>query len=419
MPSLLLMGLDIGSTTSSAVVASAAVVTNGVTGKMELARAEVQWRSPMTFTPFLDDMLDEAALRARIEGWIAASGIDPSALAAGGALVTGLAARAANAGAIRSLVAARFPASFVAVADDPHLESWLAFHGNAGALSREDPTAWYLNLDIGGGTTNWALGRAGEVVETGWLVLGARHLRPRLSEFGRRQTREFHEHVVEAYVLAIEALVRGEAIASPECYGDHVLGTVTRREGPLRVTVSGGVGELFYHPPAPGVDFNDLGVELADALRGSAVLAAHGPPRLPETLGRATVHGLALHNVEISGTSVHLSRPELLPLSGLPIVHEALALRHGGCLPLDTDALSLDDLKRVATDLGARVPAHAPLVVILRENRGKVFGAYATQWGSRADTLIVLDEIRVPRARFVSIGRPVHQVVPVSFYGMD
>ncbi len=413
------MGLDIGSTTSSAVVASAAVVTNGVTGRMELARAEVRWRSPITFTPFLENELDELALSARIDGWIAASGTVPAGIAAGGALVTGLAARATNADAIRSLVAARFPESFVAVADDPHLESYLAFHGNAGALSREEPEACYLNIDIGGGTTNWALGRAGEVLQTGWLYLGARHVRPRLSEFGRRQTRQFHEAVVTAYVEALEALVRGEAIASPECYGDHRLDTVVHQEGPLRVTFSGGVAELLYHPPAPGTDFGDLGVDLADALRASAVMAAHRPPRLPETLGHATVHGLALHNVEISGTSVHLSRPDLLPLGGLAIVHEAMALRHGGCLALDTADLSLDELKRVATQLGAKLPPQTRLVVILRENRGKVFGSYATQWGTRADTLVVLDEIRVPRARFVSIGRPVHQVVPVSFYGLD
>lgn len=412
------MGLDIGSTTSSAVVARAEVLKNSVTHRMELAQAEVIWRSPMTFTPFTDSGLDAGALEARIDGWIAASGTSPRDLAAGGALVTGLAARASNAAVIRALVAKRFPESFVAVANDPHLESWLAFHGNCGRLSREDSDAYYLNLDIGGGTTNWALGKSGEVLQTGWLYLGARHILPKASVFGVRQSALFGNRVIEYYVDSLEKLSRGEPVPHPEVYGDEPILPVPVPDGPLRITFSGGVAELYYHPPPPGTDFGDLGVRLAEALRRSVFFQEHAPPRLPETLGRATVQGLALHNVEISGTSVHLSDPAMLPLSALPILGEEMALRRGGCVALDTGALSLEELKRYATDFGARIASNEPLVAILGENRGKVFGAYATDWGSRAPNLVVLDEIRVPQARFVNIGKPKHQVVPVSFYGM-
>src|SRR5205807_3300838 len=89
---------------------------------------------------------------------------------------TGLAARAATAAAAVGLVRRRLGDALVATADDPCLESWLAFLGSCAGLSRAQPDTPVLNLDIGGGTTNLALGRAGEVLRTGCLFVGARHV---------------------------------------------------------------------------------------------------------------------------------------------------------------------------------------------------------------------------------------------------
>ena len=94
---------------------------------------------------------------------------------AGGALVTGLAAQRTNAAEITRLIEARVADSLVATADDPRLESWLAFMGNCHALSRAHPRTPIVNLDIGGGTTNLAWGQDGQVVSTGCLFVGARH----------------------------------------------------------------------------------------------------------------------------------------------------------------------------------------------------------------------------------------------------
>ena len=47
--------------------------------------------------------------------------------------------------------------------------------GNCHALSKSHPTTPILNLDIGGGTTNLALGLDGQVLATGCLFVGARH----------------------------------------------------------------------------------------------------------------------------------------------------------------------------------------------------------------------------------------------------
>src|SRR5205807_7337842 len=89
---------------------------------------------------------------------------------------TGLAARAATAAAAVGLVRRRLGDALVATADDPCLESWLAFLGSCAGLSRAQPDTPVLNLDVGGGTTNLALGKAGEVLRTGCLFVGARHI---------------------------------------------------------------------------------------------------------------------------------------------------------------------------------------------------------------------------------------------------
>jgi len=63
-------------------------------------------------------------------------------------------------------------------------------------------------------------------------------------------------------------------------------------------------------------------------------------------------------------------------------------------------------------------PAH-PVVLLVAENLGKVLGGYITGWRPATVNLLVIDEVEVPSARFVQLGRPRDQVVPVSFYGLQ
>src|SRR5438093_11020154 len=93
MDQLHLLGLDFGSTTSSALVASARVVRNCATGRMELGQPSVIYRSQLTFTPFADNLIDERAIAGHLDRWISESHVDPTTFAAGGVIITGLAAQ--------------------------------------------------------------------------------------------------------------------------------------------------------------------------------------------------------------------------------------------------------------------------------------------------------------------------------------
>src|SRR5260221_123636 len=114
-----LVGLDFGTTTSSAVIARARLHRTA-TGRMALESQEEIFRSELVFTPFLeDDCIDLGAVDHHLNGWLAAGQVQPHELFGGGALLTGLTAQAENARALVALIRNRLGDALVATADDP------------------------------------------------------------------------------------------------------------------------------------------------------------------------------------------------------------------------------------------------------------------------------------------------------------
>jgi ethanolamine utilization protein EutA (predicted chaperonin) len=75
---------------------------------------------------------------------------------------------------------------------------------------------------------------------------------------------------------------------------------------------------------------------------------------------------------------------------------------------------------RIARELEARgFPASQPLVFLVAENLGKAFGQYISQCGALPLKFAVLDEIKIPDAQYVHIGRLHNHVIPVSFHGIQ
>jgi ethanolamine utilization protein EutA len=437
-----LLGLDVGSTTTSALSATARVQRDPVQGRLALHEEVVRHRLGPVLTPLRGEELDLDAVAELLDGWLAEAGLRPQDLFAGGALVTGLAARRANAAGLVELVRARVGDAVVAVASDPVLESWLAFAGAAAPLSRERPDVPVLNLDVGGGTTNPAVGVAGDVRAAGCLHVGARHVRVRpgthevvgATKLGRRLLDDAGGDVgsvVARMMRALEDVVLGREVEPA------LLEVPTEVPPGAIVVLSGGVGELVYAGGAEGPGaFGDLGGELAAAILASDVLGPHVRKHVPEHRGRATVYGVALHATEVSGATVHVD-PGALPLRDLPVVAHldadpsverfdaAIELvartERGGCIQLAAGAA--DGLERIRA-LGERLAGALAtldgrvLVVLVPEDAATALGGYATGWGAVTGELVVLDQV-VPRdAAFVTVGRARHGVVPVAFHGL-
>jgi ethanolamine utilization protein EutA len=68
---------------------------------------------------------------------------------------------------------------------------------------------------------------------------------------------------------------------------------------------------------------------------------------------------------------------------------------------------------------GMAWPEDRPLVLLLDSNCGKALGQCATRWGQLTLPLVVVDELDLPQARWVSLGKERDGVVPVSFHGLE
>lgn len=463
-----MVGLDCGSTTSCLVVARGRLVT-GALGRIAVCDVAETYRSELVFTPFDGPRIDAARLSEHLDGWLSAAGVAPEEVFSGGALITGLAAQRDNAAAIREMVSSRLANAVVAAADAPRLESWLAFMGNCHSLSVAHAQTPILNLDIGGGTTNIALGIKGEVLATGSLFVGARHLQfepggYRLCELSSLATKLLRAlridrrigqqlanaevgRIIDYYVQLITSTIAGETLAANDpLANEHVQApfAMPQLDGqPPAITLSGGVGQLVYRlrtsgEPLKPAEFGDLGGELAEALANCPAIADR-LRFIPEGLGHATVFGLLRHSTEVSGATLYLPNPERLPLSDVPLVGRVsrdssqaqiakllelvAAAGRAGALQVELASQDLDDLRQIGERLASGLASHplsrgTTLVLLVDANLGKTLGHYVTRWGKLDVDLIVIDEVPVRDAQFVRLGRLRETVVPLWLYAV-
>jgi ethanolamine utilization protein EutA len=130
----------------------------------------------------------------------------------------------------------------------------------------------------------------------------------------------------------------------------------------------------------------------------------------------------------------------MLPLNQLPIlgnltlassdehIRDVLELVahscRGGCVQVTLGTHAASAVRTFGEQMAAAlqaspIPEGAPLVLLARENLGKVLGHYVTRWGALPVNLVVIDEVSERDAQFVQIGAAKGQVVPVSFYGLN
>ncbi|MFT3767258.1 MAG: ethanolamine ammonia-lyase reactivating factor EutA [Minicystis sp.] len=458
-----LAGIDIGTTTTRLSVAEARVARRAGEGRVAIGEIEERLAGGPVRTPFVGAALDVGRLLAIVVGWLADAGAPE--LFGGGALITGLAARASNAGEVIAGLRARLGDAVIALADDPRLEAWLAFQGSVGAHARAHPDETIVNLDIGGGTTNVAVGRGGAVLGTGCLWIGARHVEVEPGSY--RVTRCSPEGeallaslgitkgpgdvlaadevgaFVDALVRLLEAAAEGRAAPFASGIGRRLV------DAPIAwpemvaaptISLSGGVGELVHAiregRPLPATTcFGDLGIDLARRIAASPVLGSRC--LAPASAGRATVIGLLRHATRVSGATVFLGAPERLPLRDLPIVGAisadptaeqarpivalAEASRSGACIVITGAIRGHAALRALGEALAAALagfPPDRPLVLLVAEDVGKALGGYVTAWGRAPRALYVLDEMAPDDAHFVHVGRPSGGVVPIAFHGI-
>ncbi|MDQ7857735.1 MAG: ethanolamine ammonia-lyase reactivating factor EutA [Armatimonadota bacterium] len=451
------VGVDIGSSTSHIILSRLVLERQGarLSSRFAVTDREIIYRSPVVFTPFAPSgAIDAAALDRFIAAAHAEAGIPREAVDAGAVITTGEAALRENARAVGELFSAE-GGKFVCATAGPNLESLLAAHGSgAVALSRgaEDPL---LNVDVGGGTTKFAVCRGGRVEYTAALHLGARLLAwdlrgalVRVEEAGGR--------LAEAAGLAPPRLGERVGAADLDRLADHMAASVLAvasgdRAGapwitpPLpaapafrRVVFSGGVAEYIYGREAR--EFGDLGPRLAASLRRRA--AAAGLELLePLEAIRATCIGASQYTVQLSGDTIFVSDPTLLPVRSVPAVRlrqtgpPAAAIAdaiRAAMARLDLDggegrfALAVHwhhgadyaSLRALCEGITAALPglrAGDPLVLVVDADVAGLVGALLQQEFGVRGPIVCIDQVLLREFDYIDIGQPLPEqsVVPV------
>ncbi|MGW4464778.1 ethanolamine ammonia-lyase reactivating factor EutA [Micromonospora sp. NPDC004704] len=458
------VGVDIGSATCQVLFSRLLLRRRArdLSSRYEVIGREVRYRSPVTLTPYAEGLLiDERAVRDLFRTWLSDAGLTRGDIDTGAVILTGEATRRRNARALAELFAADSGA-FVCATAGHRMEATLAAYGS-GAVdrSRRDGSR-VLNIDIGGGTTKFAVVDGAAVVATAALHVGGRlaavddrlrltRLEPAGREIARRAGLDWSlgsgvglddmRRVGEWMADAVVAVARSGRLPA-EVTNLLLTDPLPDSGGYDAVLLSGGVSE--YVAGRETRWFGDLGQCLGEALRERATRLP--APLLPVGGGiRATVLGAAQETVQISGSTIYVSDPAVLPLRNLPVVRPPVDL-DGGIDPAEvasTIAAHLARLDPGVTDDAAfafrwhgppeyrRLAAfvdglstaleHAgragrPLCLLLDGDIGRTVGAMLCEDRGWPGAVVSIDCVAVTEFEYVDVGsvRPKTGTVPVS-----
>ena len=461
------VGIDIGSSTTHLMFSRLTLARRGreyFSGYSVIGR-EVVYRSPVILTPFVQDnaRVDAARIRAFIEVAYAEAGLAPDRIDTGAVVTTGEAAKKENTAAIVDLLA-QDAGKFVCAAAGPNMEAVMAAHGS-GAVKhshrhKEGGHETILNVDIGGGTSKLALVEGGRVLETGAINVGSRLIAwdaegriTRIEEAGARVAASLgipleiggrlESRAKRALAQRLSELLF-EVIEGRELSGLArslmITPEISHRATVDLVVYSGGVAEFIYGEE--GRDFGDLGPWIGDSIRRRQERwgVATG---VPAERIRATVIGASQYTVQVSGNTIFLSDPELLPLHNLPVVNLPRfsdPVTRGEVAGVLEKSLRLADLAegedRVAiavswdqdpdcrrvqefaeglrTALPRSLGTGAPVVVVFDNDVGQLIGHALSRQGFRR--LVTVDNINIGRLSYVDIGQQLAtaNAVPVT-----
>ncbi len=383
------VGIDIGSSTSHLLFAKVALQrqTQGLSSRFVVVGRDIVWRSPILLTPFLPDgTIDAAELGDFIGRCYREAGLTQSAIDSGAVILTGEAIKRKNARAIDELFAAD-AGKFVCATAGHKLECRLAAHGSgAVALSKARDTC-LLHADIGGGTTKLALIDRGTILGLSAFAVGGRLI---ATDAGGVWNRIDHsaelvagdlELELSPQALADEALRRKIAQRLAQVAADMILDApldalgealllterLPRGSAPTAITFSGGVAEyMFGHEQK---DYGDIAKFLAEDLARELSRRSGLPLIDPGQRIRATVIGASQFTVQVSGKTIYLPDPYVLPVHNVPVLRLELAAtgtidpeRLAAAVRAGLDEIDLDHTGRVALAFGWRGdPEHARL----------------------------------------------------------
>ncbi len=431
------------------------------TQKFIVSDRVILFAGPIHLTPLIgNDRIDFERLQEMLLKDYRDAGLSADDIDTGAVIITGETARRENAEKIVNALA-EDAGAFVAATAGPNFEAVIAAHGSGAVQRSKDSGKTVLNVDIGGGTSKFAVCRNGRVTETASINVGGRLVA--MNELGEiiRVERggmvlsditgidlELGAHLDErdADILAskmadaLMEVIRGSSLSShtEQLMLTPSLQTHTDID---EIAFSGGVAEYIYAHETR--DFGDLGVRLAHHIR-SRIPATGLTLVEPQHRIRATVIGAGQSSLQVSGSTTFLSSGLRYPIRNIPVV--APTIISSGDMEKDValaieQALSRMDIhegedsfilafkdavrpsyesitrfvKGVVRALPKTVHSGRPIMLCFDSDVGNSVGNIMRRETGVTNEILSIDELTLELGDYIDIGEPVIEgvVVPV------
>ncbi len=461
---LLTVGIDLGTSTTQLVLSELTVenfASAFTVPRISISDKKVIYRSDIIFTPLLNQSeIDAEPIKAFVAEQYRQAGIHKQDIQMGAVIITGETARKSIANNVLRALSG-YAGDFVVATAGPDLESIIAGKGAGAQTYSETKRKPVVNLDIGGGTTNLAVFKDGEVIDTACFDIGGRlikldqqqkitYIAPKIQEIinkkgltlhlGDQATEQNLLPIISELVAVLENSI-GLGTQSP-FYQLLVTNHPLRKGGELPiVTFSGGVADCLNTTSTNLFKYGDIGLLLGKYLRKSLIFSEKEVLESAETI-RATVVGAGSHTAEISGSTIAY-REQILPVKNIPILKlaqedETLTVTELGQriqeklnwhrieetpqIALAIRGMSnptFADIQRygqgIVEGLASLVAEQIPIIVMVDEDMAKALGHALSAHLPKDYPFICLDSVKVENGDYVDIGLPVAEgaVLPV------
>ncbi|WP_142428110.1 ethanolamine ammonia-lyase reactivating factor EutA [Enterococcus faecalis] len=461
---LLTVGIDLGTSTTQLVLSELTVenfASAFTVPRISISDKKVIYRSDIVFTPLLNQSeIDAEPIKAFVAEQYRQAGIHKQDIQMGAVIITGETARKSNANNVLRALSG-YAGDFVVATAGPDLESIIAGKGAGAQTYSETKRKPVVNLDIGGGTTNLAVFKDGEVIDTACFDIGGRlikldqqqkitYIAPKIQEIINKKGLTLHlgDQATEQNLLPIiselvAVLENSIGLGTQSPFYQLLVTNHPLRKGeelPI-VTFSGGVADCLNTTSTNLFKYGDIGLLLGKYLRKSLIFSEKEVLESAETI-RATVVGAGSHTAEISGSTIAY-REQILPVKNIPILKlaqedETLTVTELGQRIQEklnwhrieeTPQIALAirgmnnptfaDIQRygqgIVEGLANLVAEQIPIIVMVDEDMAKALGHALSAHLPKDYPFICLDSVKVENGDYVDIGLPVAEgaVLPV------
>lgn len=463
---ILSVGIDIGTSTTQLVFSNITIentASSFTVPRISIVDKEIIYRSDIAFTPLKNlTTIDSQEVRKIIENEYKKAGIKPSDVKTGAVIITGETARKENASDVLNTLSG-LAGDFVVATAGPDLESIIAGKGAGANVLSKEKMCTVVNIDIGGGTSNLAVFKHGETIDTGCLDIGGRlikvdknseeivYISPKIKKLaknigisiseGEKANIDIIRSIAKEMVKLMEESVG--LSSKSEMYEIIVTNKGIKDYRIDYITFSGGVADYIYNDDySDYFRYGDIGVILGEEIKKSRLVKELNLAPAIETI-RATVVGAGSHTTDISGSTITYTE-DVFPVKNIPILKLSKddeekgfeAIRYAikeklKWFNLENEtqqvAIAIKGLKSptfneiqqlskaIINGMEDLINKNFPMFIIVEQDIAKVLGQTIHRILEFKKQVICIDSIKVENGDYIDIGKPLAngQILPV------